>query len=258
MDRTLSLKNKLLFLSLFCITVFIAADDQTVIPGTVNEYGFEKTSGLNNLAVQFLKKSGTKVQDLKKIPGGTGRSVFALDDEKVIKIAKMQRGIRENMNEGPDYMIDSWRPKVFTQGDDFVVVENVARADAQTRAFLKPLQEFNGLDWKERNASLQETMEKLGLEDFLNYDLLWNDFKAARNWGKTKDGRIVLLDGGALDQTTLSKEVPDYVQKDWQEIISGRRKEGMGKFVIVAGAGGQGYKILDNNRNNTISKITEN
>ncbi|MDG2102080.1 MAG: MFS transporter [Dehalococcoidia bacterium] len=31
MDRTLSLKNKLLFLSLFCITVFIAADDQTVI-----------------------------------------------------------------------------------------------------------------------------------------------------------------------------------------------------------------------------------
>jgi MFS family permease len=31
MDRALSLKNKLLFLCLFCITVFIAADDQTVI-----------------------------------------------------------------------------------------------------------------------------------------------------------------------------------------------------------------------------------
>jgi len=31
MDRTISLKNKLFFLSLFCITVFIAADDQTVI-----------------------------------------------------------------------------------------------------------------------------------------------------------------------------------------------------------------------------------
>ena len=236
----------------------LETDDQSAIPGTVNEYGFEKTAGLNNLAVQFLKKSGTKVQDLKKIPGGTGRSVFALDDDKVIKIAKMQRGIRENMNEGPDYMIDSWRPKVFEQGDDFVVVENVARADAQTRSFLKPLQKFNQIDFDNKTSELQDAMEALGLEDFMNYDLAWRDFTAARNWGKTKDGRIVLLDGGALDLSTLSKEVPDYVNKDWQEIISGRRKEGMGKFVIVAGAGGQGYRILDNNRNNTISKITEN
>jgi len=235
----------------------LETQDQSSIPGTVNEYGFEKTSGLNNLAVQFLKKSGTKVQDLKKIPGGTGRSVFALDNDKVIKIAKMQRGIRENMNETDDYMIDSWRPKVFDQGDDFVVVENVARADAQTRSFLKPLQEYNQTDFDDKIPAIQEAMTELGLEDFLNYNLAWRDFTAARNWGKTKDGRIVLLDGGALDKTTLSKEVPDYVNKDWQEIISGRRKEGMGKFVIVAGAGGQGYRILDNQGNNTISNLTE-
>ena len=235
----------------------LETQDQSSIPGTVNEYGFEKTSGLNNLAVQFLKKSGTKVQDLKKIPGGTGRSVFALDDDKVIKIVKKQRGIRENMNEGPDYMIDSWRPKVFEQGDDFVVVENVARADAQTRSFLKPLAKFNQNDFDNKTSELQEAMEALGLKDFMDYDLAWRDFTAARNWGKTKDGRIVLLDGGALDITTLSKEVPDYVNKDWQEIISGRRKEGMGKFVIVVGAGGQGYRILDNQGNNTISNLTE-
>ena len=219
-------------------------EDQSSIQGTVNQYGYEKTAGLTNLAVQFLKKSGTKVQDLKKIPGGTGRSVFAIDSDKVIKIAKMQRGIRENMNETDDFMIDSWRPKVFEKGDDFVVVENVARADAQTRSFLKPLQEFNQDDFKNKTSELQETMEALGLEDFLNYDLAWRDFIAARNWGKTKDGRIVLLDGGALDITTLSKEVPDYVNKDWQEILSGRKKEGMGKFIIVAGAS-QGYRILD-------------
>jgi len=222
----------------------LETQDQSSISGTVNEYGFEKTAGLTNLAVQFLKKSGTKVQDLKKIPGGTGRSVFALDNDKVIKIAKMQRGIRENMNETDDFMIDSWRPKVFEKGDDFVVVENVARADAQTRSFLKPLQEFNQNDFNNKTSELQETMEALGLEDFLNYDLAWRDFIAARNWGKTKDGRIVLLDGGALDITTLSKEVPDYVNKDWQEILSGRKKEGMGKFIIVAGAS-QGYRILD-------------
>jgi len=34
-------------------------------------------------------------------------------------------------------------------------------------------------------------------------------------------------------------------------------KEGMGKFVIIAGAGGQGYRILDNQGNNTISNLTE-
>ena len=220
-------------------------EDQSSIQGTVNQYGYEKTAGLTNLAVQFLKKSGTKVQDLKKIPGGTGRSVFALDNDKVIKIAKMQRGLRENMNETDDFMIGNWRPKVFEQGDDFVVVENVARADAQTRSFLKPLAKFNQTDFDNKTSELQEAMEALGLEDFLNYNLAWRDFTAARNWGKTKDGRIVLLDGGALDLTTLSKEVPDYVNKDWQEIISGRKKEGMGKFVIVAGAFGQGYHILD-------------
>ena len=97
-------------------------------------------------------------------------------------------------------------------------------------------------------------MTKLGLDDFLNYDLLWNDFKAARNWGKTKDGRIVLIDGGALDKTIMDKDVPEYVAKDWQNILSGRRKENMGKFVIMVTGGSQGYKILDNIQNNIISE----
>ena len=206
------------------------------------------------LAVQYLKTKGKTVQDLKKLSGGTGRSVFELDDDQVIKIAKMQRGIRENMNEMNDYMIDSWRPKVFERGDDFVVVENVKRADNEVRKFLKPLQQFNGLDWKNRDEKLQDAMTELGLDDFLNYDLLWNDFKAARNWGKTKDGRIVLIDGGALDQTILDKNVPEYVAKDWQNILSGRRSEGMGKFVIMVTGGSQGYKVLDNIQNNIISE----
>ncbi len=133
------------------------------------------------------------------------------------------------MNEMNDYMISSWRPRVIETGEDFVVVENVKRADNEVRKFLKPLQEFNSLDWFRRNEKLQDTMAKLGLDDFLNYDLLWNDFKAVRNWGKTKDGRIVLLDGGALDKTILD-EMPEYISKNWSNILSSRRKEGMGKF----------------------------
>ena len=100
-----------------------------------------------------------------------------------------------------DFMISSWRPKVFEQGDDYVVVEAVKRADSEVRQFLKPLQKFNQLEFAREDAELQNVVTKLGLDDFQNYDLLWADFKAARNWGKTKDGRIVLIDGGALDQT---------------------------------------------------------
>ena len=170
----------------------------------------------------------------------------------------MQRGLRENTFETNDFMINHWRPKVFEKGDDFVVVEQVKRADSEVRKFLKPLDEFNGNDWFRRDEKLQDAMTKLGLEDFLNYDLAWTDFKAARNWGKTKDGRIVLIDGGALDASIYSGLQPSYIKEDWDKILQGRRKAGMGKFIIMATAGNQGFRVLDNIQNNIISKQTEN
>ena len=54
------------------------------------------------------------------------------------------------------------------------------------------------------------------------------------------------------------KEYQDLLQKDWDQILSDRRKEGMGKFIIMATAGGSGYRVLDNIQNNIISKQTEN
>ena len=85
------------------------------------------------LAVQYLKKQGKKVQDLDKLSGGTGRKVFKLDDDKVIKIAAKQRGVRENLSETNDYVIAHWRPQVFESGDDYVVVEAVKRADSEVK-----------------------------------------------------------------------------------------------------------------------------
>ena len=93
-----------------------------------------------------------------------------------------------------------------------------------------------------------------------DFELAWRDFIAARNWGKTKDGRFVLLDAGALDVTVLSRfltskksidtinDEQNILQKDWDKLLADRRAAGMGKFVIVLTAGGQGYKILENQK----------
>jgi hypothetical protein len=201
------------------------------------------------LAVDFLKGIGKKAQDLKVLKGGTGRKVFELDNEKVIKIARKQRGLRENDLEG-DFVVKNWLPEFHTSGRDYVVVENVARADKEVKAFLKPLQKFNPIDWRNKDPELLETLEKLELSDFANYDLMWNDFISARNWGKAKDGRIVLLDAGALDNTIpiRTAQIDKFLQKDWDKVLADRRREGMGKFIIMATAGGQGYKILENQK----------
>ena len=46
-------------------------------------------------------------------------------------------------------------------------------------------------------------------------------------------------------------------KKEWDQILSDRRKEGMGKFVIMLSTGSTGgYKILDNIQNNIISQTT--
>jgi hypothetical protein len=211
------------------------------------------------LAVDFLKGIGKKAQDLKVLKGGTGRKVFELDNEKVIKIARKQRGLRENDLEG-DFVVKNWLPEFHASGRDYVVVENVARNDKELRQFLKPLQKFNQIDFENKIPELQEALTKMELGDFMNFELAWNDFIAPRNWGKTKDGRFVLLDAGALDISVLSRfstrrksidtinDEQNILQKDWDKLLADRRAAGMGKFVIVLTAGGQGYKILENQK----------
>ena len=237
---------------------------------TIDVTGESKEMGVNpKLAVDFLKAAGKKVQDLKVISGGTGRKVFELDNEKVIKIARKQRGLRENDLEG-DFVVKNWLPEFHASGRDYVVVENVARNDKELRQFLKPLQKFNQIDFENKIPELQEALTKMELGDFMNFELAWNDFIAPRNWGKTKDGRFVLLDAGALDISVLSRfstrrksidtinDEQNILQKDWDKLLADRRAAGMGKFVIVLTAGGKGYRILDNQQNNIISKQTEN
>jgi hypothetical protein len=161
----------------------------------------------------------------KKLPGGSGRDVFALNG-KVIKVATSPKGLQQNYAAGfGDFnFLDQRIAERFEEGDDYIIVEKVPRNDKAVRAFLKPLKEFSPIDWEQKSGALQEAMVEAGLEDFLNYSLLWNDFTSYRNWGQRADGTFVLIDEGALsDDITVRSEVPQWARRDWEAIKTKRR-----------------------------------
>lgn len=136
-----------------------------------------------------------KISELTQIGAGSDRVVFDLGGDKVLKVAKTLRGLEQNAYEG-----DSWSgifPDVYERGLNYVVVDKVGKPDANTKALVKALQPFDQYDFDNRIPMLQEVLTEWGLDDVMNYDLLWGDFKRIANWG-TKDGKPVHLDGGTM------------------------------------------------------------
>ena len=150
---------------------------------------------------------------LKKIGEGSDRIVFDLGDGKVLKVAKTARGLAQNVYEGDYYL--SIVPQVFERGLNYVVAENTPRIKASdivpthdvetgqeigtatAGEMLSDLKKFSQRDFDTHSDKLQDVLRKYGLEDALNYEVLYGDFKAGRNWGY-KDGRPVHLDGGTF------------------------------------------------------------
>ena len=93
----------------------------------------------------------------------------------------------------------------------------------------------------------KKSIAKKNITNLINPKDLIRDISSI--W-KAKDGRIVLLDAGALDNTIpiRTAQIDKFLQKDWDKVLADRRAAGMGKFVIVLTAGGQGYKILENQK----------
>ena len=104
------------------------------------------------------------------------------------------------------------------------MAEYVPRNDKVANQYLKPLKKFTTQDWNNKVPELQKAMEEMGLDDFLNYNLLWNDFKSVRNWGVRKDGTVVLVDEGAIsDQITASSKVDNFTKQEWEDVKQARR-----------------------------------
>lgn len=166
------------------------------------------------------------VSGMKKLPGGTTRDVYVIGN-RVLKVAKNPRGLEQNasMGFGDKGIVGSALPEMFEAGKDYVVTENVPRNDKETRRFLKPLKNFSPKDFEDKTTDLQNAMDAMGLDGFLNYDLLWNDFTAFRNWGQRANGEFVLVDEGALNRSITSTSKPaEWAVADWSDIKTRRRQ----------------------------------
>jgi len=143
------------------------------------------------------------IPNLKQIGAGSDRVVFDLGDGKVLKVAKTPRGLEQNIYEGDYYLSGSIIPEVFERGLNYVVVEKIepplkaTKGSDKLNDLLNRIQKFSQKDFDQHNPELQEVIEEYEMSDIFNYDLLWNDFKAKRNWG-LKDSQPLHLDGGSF------------------------------------------------------------
>ena len=183
----------------------------------------DRTSNTN--VVAFSKVPLSAIKD-KRIPGGTTRDVYDIGNDRVIKIAKNPRGLQQNasIGYGDANILGGKVPEIYEVGTDYIVVENVPRNDKSVREYLKPLQKFTQKDFDDRGGEIQEVMEEMGLSDFFNYDVLWNDFTSRRNWGQRKNGEFVLVDEGTLNKNiTATSAIPDWARQEWSEVKRDRK-----------------------------------
>lgn len=157
------------------------------------------------------------IPKLKKIGEGSDRVVFDLKDGNVLKIAKTPRGLEQNIYEGDYYLAGSVLPDIIERGVNYIVVEKVDQAISRTidlgiaeinieldkkeigklNDLLKQLKQFTQKDFDNHDPKLQQILEDNDLTDIMNYDVIWNDFTAKRNWG-LKKGEPIHLDGGTF------------------------------------------------------------
>lgn len=75
-------------------------------------------------------------QRLKRIGAGSSRIVFAVDDEKVLKVAKNRKGVAQNLEEGQEWKQDYYCfANVYDQSDDGIFLEMQAARPAKPSDF---------------------------------------------------------------------------------------------------------------------------
>lgn len=165
------------------------------------------------------------LSNLKKIGEGSDRVVFDLGNQ-VLKVAKTPRGLEQNIYEGDSFLfMQGITPEVFERGLNYVVADKLAKArsanviptfdvetgqETGTSTFgkmIKELSQYSQKEFDNRSGELQDALNKYGFGDVLNYDLLWGDFKAARNWGY-KEGKAYHVDGGTFGGTEMLTSRP--------------------------------------------------
>lgn len=160
------------------------------------------------------------IPSLTKIGSGSDRDVYDLGDGNVLKVDKTARGLDQNTYEG-DWNLhrQGLTPKPIESGVNYVVVEKVEPASGRDLIeyegydggatgvttigeMLRQLSQFGQTHFDNKDGRLQDVLNKYGLNEVMNYDLIWNDFTAKRNWG-VKGRAAVHLDGGTFGGVDL-------------------------------------------------------
>lgn len=193
--------------------------DSRMKPGNLKE--------LFNGDTNEVARARFDIQNLEKISrGGSDRQVFDLGENKVLKVTKTARGLAQNDAERDGYLTGGILPQVYESGQNYNVTELVdfkskRKEINQLTKFLQSQNVFSshGKDQGKIYNVLVEAQEKFnieGLEDLGNYDLMWGDITASRNWGVGVDGRIVHADGGSINEGVL--KVTDMDRREWDAI----------------------------------------
>lgn len=168
------------------------------------------------------KFGGRNIKRLKKLGSGRDRDVYALDEDKVLKIAKNPKGLIQNTGERDlDYLKHI---KQYEAGKDYVVMQRADKPGKATTALLKPLRKFYQPDFDQHNEKLQEALINADLDDVRSFDTGYGDLKAKRNWGEI-EGRPVIIDGGIFTGSSLPPHVPppQWATQEWREVQTSRR-----------------------------------
>ncbi len=161
------------------------------------------------------------IPNLEQVGKGSDRTVFKLDDDKVLKVAHSARGLSQNYNEG-DYYLSGLVPEVYERGLNYVVVQETPRitnkdmvttydvdgnevGETTAGQMIKDLSKYTQRDFNLRDRDLQDVIYKYGFQDILSYDVLYGDFSAKRNWGYL-NGQPVHLDGGTFGGVQMIEE----------------------------------------------------
>ena len=163
---------------------------------------------------------------------GRDRKVYALDTDKVLKVAKNPIGLKQNIPERDLEYLDQL--KHYETGKDYVVMQRAEPPGSAVTNMFRRLRRRNVKGYGEKKPEYSQAFEEAKVETgFLDYDLAMGDFMAKRNWGEV-EGEPVLIDAGTLDKKNLNafrwergpmvglSPSPDSTE-EWSEIQHERR-----------------------------------
>lgn len=171
---------------------------------------------------------GRNLQGLQRIGQGRDRTVYALDDDKVVKVAKNPGGLSQNVSEQDIEYLEMGEQ--VEKGKDYVVMKRqrpLSREGRRRLADIRKEVDEEGLSTSpgyntQVAASLSKedsSLQRAGVTtNILDFQPNPQEVFANRQWGEDEQGNLVLLDGGALqDNQRLSRyRVKDYKPSDWE------------------------------------------